>query len=426
MILTIKSADHLQGEILLPSSKSYSIRAFIIAACGGTSRIINPSNCDDALVSIDAAKALGAKIKWLDEKTCQIHAYPADAQAVVFNVKESGTVLRFLLPLISLNEGTSRILGEGTLRGRPNTFLNAALRKMGVNIRGQGARESIPIVKLGGCLKGGTIRIDGSLSSQFISALLIACPRLKENSRLEIVGKTIVSETYIQMTLQILKKAGIVVKQKSPRSFHIPGGQKFSGLSNFIVPGDYGLAAFPLAAGALIPSQLVLKGNLKDDFVQSDGEILKFLKAMGVVFEKTDHQLKIKGPSILRGGNFSLKNSPDLVPIMAVLALFATGRTRLYDISHARAKESDRIGDLQKELQKVGAKITAKAGELTVYPQPQYKKNCLLDPHHDHRLAMAFCILGLKLGVRVKDIECTSKSYPDFVKDLKKIGLRFN
>ena len=108
---------------------------------------------------------------------------------------------------------------------------------------------------------------------------------------------------------------------------------------------------------------------------------------------------------------------------MAVLALFAKGKTRLYDIGHARVKESDRISDLRKELLKIGAIIKETASSMVIVPQKEYKNNCVLDPHHDHRLAMAFCVLGTKIGVRIKNIECTHKSYPDFVSDFKEIGV---
>jgi 3-phosphoshikimate 1-carboxyvinyltransferase len=163
---------------------------------------------------------------------------------------------------------------------------------------------------------------------------------------------------------------------------------------------------------------------LKDDLVQSDGQILKLLRKMGVRFTKTDSAIKMTGPFELKGGEFSLKNCPDLLPVMAVLALFARGRSRFYDIGHTRVKESDRISDLRRELLKIGARISEKDNEMCVYPQDRYREGGLLDPHRDHRLAMAFAVLGLKVGARVKDIECVSKSYPAFVKDLKKLSVR--
>ena len=191
-----------------------------------------------------------------------------------------------------------------------------------------------------------------------------------------------------------------------------------------MIPSDYGLAAFLLAAASLIKSDVTLTGHFNKNLVQADGAILGFLRKMGVKFKQTRSAISVKGPYVLKGGEFSLRNCPDLVAIMAVLALFARGKTCLKDIHHARAKESDRISDLRKELLKVGAQVKEGRGDLTIYPKDKYNANVVLNPHQDHRLAMAFAVLGLRLGVAVKDIECTRKSYPGFVRDFKKLGAR--
>jgi len=418
MILTVKPASTLKGTVKLPASKSYSIRAFMTAACGGSSIIVNPSNCEDALVSVQIARHLGARIK-VDKNSAKsrwhVVAARNNPRYSKINVNESGTVLRFLLPQLAYYGKKATVVGKGTLRGRPNYHLTRTLRKMGIDIRGSGKKESIPVRMNGGKLEGGKLIIDGSLSSQFISALLMTCPRLMKNSKLLLQGKNLVSTDYIAMTCQVIEKKGL-------RQYRIRGNQKFKGLKNFTVPSDYGLAAFLMASAVLTKSNVVLTGNLKDDLIQADAHILPLMKRMGVKFQKTTHAIRVKGPQPLRGGVFSLKNCPDLVPIMAVLALFAKGKTRLINIAHVRSKESDRISDLRKELLKVGANIKEKRDALIIDPQDTYRSNCLLDPHNDHRLAMSFCVLGSKLGARVKDIECTRKSYPDFVKDFRMLG----
>jgi len=408
IFLNCSSVKRLQGCIQLPASKSYSIRAFIIAAQGGISQIKQASNCEDAIVASKIARALRT---------------PSKLKSRIFSVGESGTTLRFLLPLLALHTQKAKVEGKGTLKGRPNAHFCAALRQQGMDIRGSGDKESVPIIFNGGVLCGGRILVDGSLSSQFISALLISLPSLKSDSRVILTGKELVSLDYIQMTTEILAKAGIVIKKVSEREYIIKGGQRFKGLKNFYVPSDYGLAAFALGAAALLPSNIILKGNLDDTMIQSDGHILEFLKRMGVRFEKTSRAIKIKGPFELKGGVFSLKNCPDLVPIMSVLALFAKGKTKLVGIHHARAKESDRISDLRKELLKVGAKVSETKDTLTIEPRASYKTGQLLDSHDDHRLAMAFTVLGARIGCRVKGIESSHKSYPNFVKDMKALGV---
>jgi len=425
MTLTVKPASVLQGKVQLPSSKSYSIRAFMIAACGGRSTIIDPSNCDDAKISMRVARALGAQVKQAPRSSVSrwhVTACHHSLRVSKINVGESGTVLRFLLPLLTLHGKKVTVIGEGTLVGRPNMFLTRTLRKMGIDIKGCGKGEGIPVTMKGGRLKGGAVTIDGTLSSQFISALLIALPQLSENTTLTLRGRRLVSTDYITMTCQVLKKSRINIGKKRTRQYRIKGKQNFKGLKNFIVPADYGLAAFLIAAAVLTESNVTLTGHLSNELVQADGRIIPLLKKMGVKFQKTSQWIRIKGPCALQGGDFSLKDCPDLVPIMSILALFARGKTRLIDIGHARSKESDRISDLRKELLKIGAKITEKRDAIIIDPQKSYKNNRLLNPHHDHRLAMSFCVLGSKIGARVKDIECTHKSYPDFVRDFKAIG----
>jgi 3-phosphoshikimate 1-carboxyvinyltransferase len=245
---------------------------------------------------------------------------------------------------------------------------------------------------------------------------MIAAPLAERDTRLVMTGKTLVSQDYVIMTRQILERAGIQVVPKGKRAFFIPGQQQFKGLKKFHVPSDYGLAAFFMSAAALVKSDVVLKGYFDDALIQSDGAIIPLLTRMGLKMQRTATSIRIKGPCALKGGTFSLKSCPDLVPIMAVTAMFAKGSTRLKDIGHARVKESDRISDLRQELLKVGADIEEKKDELIIHPRPAYQGGVTLDPHHDHRLAMAFAVLGLKVGLKVKDVECTSKSYPGFVK----------
>jgi len=227
MILKTDWNSLFEGEIYLPSSKSYSIRAFIIAACGGRSKIIRPSNCDDAKVALRIAKALGCIVTANKDNTAfNIQANKKSFSSVRLCVNESGTVLRFLLPLICLKNKDLTVIGTGTLQGRPNAFLTKVLRKMGADINGVGDSESVPIKLKKSQISGGDINIDASLSSQFISALLITCPQLNEDTNLNLTGK-LVSKDYIVMTLKVLEKSGIAIKQKNIKSYLIKGNQEY-------------------------------------------------------------------------------------------------------------------------------------------------------------------------------------------------------
>lgn len=421
MDLRVSPTGHLSGSIDLPASKSYSIRAFMVAACGGESTIIKPSNCDDARVALRVVKALGGQIT-RKNNGWHIRASKKKIGHKKFSVQESGTVLRLLLPLLTVRCRSAVVEGAGTLIGRPNRHLLETLRRQGVDIAGVSDKESVPITFRGGEIKAGTIAIDGSLSSQFVSAVLMTAPSLPSDSRLMITGEKIVSKDYITMTRQILDRSGITVKPRGERVYDVRGNQTYRGLKNFTVPSDYGLAAFLMSAACLVHSRVRLEGQFDDRFLQADGHILNFLKAMGAQWTRTRQSIVLKGPFDLKGGVFSLKDCPDLVPIMAVTALFAKGRTVLKNIHHARAKESDRISDLRQELLKVGANIREEEGALVIHPLVNPVCGATLDPHRDHRLAMAFAVLGLKIGVVVKNMECCSKSYPDFVRDFKALG----
>jgi 3-phosphoshikimate 1-carboxyvinyltransferase len=424
MNLFIKPASGLKGNINLPPSKSYSIRAFIIASLGGTSEIINPSDCEDVKSARLACQKLGARIansprnSWLVEGINGNYDFSSR-----IDVGESGTALRFLLSVLALTRNRITVKGRGTLINRPNHYLVQALRKQGAKIRGRGKSECLPLRITPGQMRAGVIEIDGTLSSQFISSLLITCPNLKEDSLIEIKGNYVVSRPYIEMTRQVLEKSGVKTICRNPRQYLVRGRQRFKGLKKFIVPDDYGLGAFFMVAACLLKSKVTLKKNSRDNFVQADRKIIPLLKKMGAKIKISPDKLVIEGPAQLKGGSFCLRDCPDLTPVMAIAALFAKGKTRLYGISHIQTKESDRISCLRQELLKIGTRIQGGHDDLVIDPRPRLKARARLNPHNDHRLAMAFSILGLKLGAIVEDVECVAKSYPGFFKDLKKINV---
>jgi 3-phosphoshikimate 1-carboxyvinyltransferase len=427
MNLKVNPASRLEGTIVPPASKSYSIRAFIIASLGGKSKIINPSNSIDCKVAIDNCRRLGAKIKRVDSNVYLVDGFDKNRKSQkILDVKESGTTLRFMISLASIFPGRTVIRGTGTLRSRPNRPLINALKYLGIKIRGTGPKATVPIVVSGGSLKGGKLEIDGTLSSQFISSILITAPNFSGNTRLRIIGDHVVSQPYIDMTLAVLKRSGVRIERINGRNYFIRGNQRFSGIKEFRVPPDYGLSGFFMAAASLVSSDLLINGLLSDNLVQADRKILHFLKQMGVKYKQVKAGMRIKGPFGLKGGTFILRDSPDLVPIMGILALFASGKTRLCGIRHVRIKESNRISHFRQELLKIRARVEEKEDELIIYPCFALKADAVLDPHNDHRLAMAFTILGLAhKGIMVKNIGCVAKSYPDFLNDLKKIGANF-
>lgn len=420
MNLEIRPASNLRGTVGFPSSKSYSIRALIIAALGGSSRISNVSDCEDVTAAIRACRKLKTRISRHGKNSWEIKGIEGDYRfAPLVNVGESGTTLRFLIPLLTLTKNKIRVLGRGTLLKRPNHHLVNVLNQRGAKIEGKGKDFMLPLEVYPSRLRGGSIQIDGTLSSQFISSLLITCSLLKEDSRIKIIGEQIVSRPYIDMTLAVLKQVGIRIERPGKREFRVRGRQQFRGLKDFVIPDDYGLAAFFMVAGSILKGKIILKKNRRKDLVQADKAIIGFLKQMGARIKAAPGKLVIEGPAPLTGNSFCLRDCPDLTPVMAVAALFAKGQTRLWGISHVRKKESDRISDLRRELLKIGANIRETKDALIITPVKELRRGCRFNPHNDHRLAMAFCVLGLKLGAVVEDIECIAKSYPRFIRDLR-------
>jgi len=427
MNLKIIPSSYLRGTVDPPTSKSYTIRAFIIASLGGKSKIINPSDSIDCEVARDNCRCLGAKIKRVRDNIYLIEGFDRNKKFPKYlNVKESGTTLRFLISLASLFPGKTVIRGSGTLKSRPNKPLIEALKKLGIKIKGTGLKGAVPITVEGRKIKERQFKIDGTLSSQFISSLLITCPNFSGDTHFRVIGSSIVSQPYIDMTLLVLRKSGIIIKRINRRNYYIYGNQKFKGLKKFKIPPDYGLSAFIMAAASLVKSNIFIRELMLDNLIQADKKILYFLKKMGVNIVKLKDGIRIRGPFKLKGNRFMLRDSPDLVPVLGILALFAEGKTRLCGIGHVRIKESNRISNFREELIKLGARVYEKEDELIIYPSLNLKRYVTIDPHNDHRLAMAFCVLGLKTGIVVKNIECISKSYPNFLKDLKKIGAKFS
>ncbi|MFC1704146.1 3-phosphoshikimate 1-carboxyvinyltransferase [Candidatus Omnitrophota bacterium] len=426
MNLVLKPTSQLKGTVCAPPSKSYSIRAVFIASLGNRSIINNLSQCDDVEASIGVCKSFGAHIKRVKSNIWQVQGVKNKITfPTKFNVRESGTTLRFLLSLVSLAEQKLIVRGQGTLNFRPNSPLVAVLRKHGAQIRGTGRKESTPILVKKGRVKGGKIEIDGGLSSQFISSLLMLAPLLSQDSTIKVTGPIFVSEPYIDMTLLVAQKASIKIRKAGKRIYKVKGKQLYRSLGKFCIPGDYGLSAYFMAAAALTQSKLTLQGFTGRGLPQADKRILFFLKKMGVHYSTSGAGIKLQGPFTLKGSNLFCRDCPDLVPILGVLALFARGKTKIYGVAHAKAKESNRISDLASELRTVGARIREIKDGLIIFPHQKLKTGQVLNPHQDHRLAMAFSILGIKLGATVKDIECVTKSYPSFLADLARIKAKY-
>jgi 3-phosphoshikimate 1-carboxyvinyltransferase len=421
--LLVRKCSNLAGTIKAPPSKSYTHRAIIIGSINGEARIINPLYSEDTAATINVLEAMGAVVR-KEEGYLDIRGFNRvpRLQKGFINVGESGTLLRFILSLLPLCKGEIIVTGEKTLRNRPNTTIINALRSWGIKISGQGRDHKLPITIIGkGGIKGGETEISGKMSSQSISSLLITAP-LAKNDTTVIVTDRIVSRPYIDVTLDVLRWAGIKVKRRGYKSFHIKSNQEFNPREEFIVHGDYSSAAFLIAAACLVKSNVTIDDLVEDK--QGDRKIIDILTRMGARIEMAKDSIKIRGPFELKGIDIDCCDTPDLVPILAVIGSFAKGRTRIYNISHLTYKESNRIDAPAGELTKLGASVYISNNELIVHHstlKPGTVSSC-----RDHRIAMALAIAGLRIGnLKIEGYGCIAKSYPDFISDMRSIGARF-
>ena len=384
------------------------------------STIINPLFCDDTEATIDTWKKLGATFTPSNTNRLIINGFCGKPQLPKeINVRESGTLLRFLLSAAGLGTGKLIISGQGTLLERCNSMVVEPLRKLGMEIEAENESYRLPItVHAKGKIKGGTIDVRGDQSSQIVSSLLIVAPLAKEDVKIQVKGK-IVSKPYIDITIDVLEKSGIHVERDGYKTFVIKQGQSFEPLDNYVIHGDYSSAAFLMAAACLVESDVVIRDLVRDK--QGDQKIIDILRDMGANITRSDDSVRIRGPYELCGIEVNCCDIPDLVPVIASLAVFAKGRTRIYDIAHIRHKESDRISSLAEEFAKLGVDVQSTRDEIIIRGSLPTHGEVL--SHRDHRIAMALTLLGLKTeGLVIRDADCISKSYHNFVQDMKNLG----
>ena len=411
----------LEGEVTAPPSKSYTHRAFAVGLLAkGESKIANPLLSFDTQATIDAIKILGARVT---ERNDVWHVVGTGGSlkpsANLIDVKNSGTTLRFMSAIASLSPRPIGLTGDESIRARPMGPLIEALAKLGAKARCEGPRGRPPVV-VGGGLKGGNVEVSAAISSQFISALLLACPYAREDVGLRVTELR--SKPYVEITLEVLDLAGANIK-RSPdfTEFTIPGRQVFRSLE-FDVPGDFSSAAFLLGAAALTGTTVKVN-NLDVRGAQGDKRIVDLLREFGAEVKVRGKVIEVSGGRGLVGIDADCRDNPDLVPVLAVLGAVADGRTTLTNIPHLRYKETDRLRALRSELRKLGASVEELPGELRIRGVKQLR-GARLNSYGDHRMAMALAVAGLaaKGEIIIDGAESIKVSYPTFVEDMRKLG----
>ncbi|MFH0868170.1 MAG: 3-phosphoshikimate 1-carboxyvinyltransferase [Candidatus Woesearchaeota archaeon] len=420
MNLIVNKTEKLRGEIKMPASKSHTIRAVVIASlANGTSKIINPLFSDDTKAAINGCKALGAEIK--QEKNLIVvegfNGKPKEPKEKL-NMLNSGTSINMLTSVAALGSFKVILDGDASLRKRPSQPLLHALENLGVSANSIN-NNGCPPIEIQGPIKGGETDVDCK-SSQYLSSLLITCPLIDNDTVIH--AKNICEIPYIKMTLKWLDESNIKYENKNLEYFRIYGKQKYKPFEKSI-SADWSSAAFPICAAAITNSDVIIKGLDLND-TQGDKKIIDYLKKMGANIEINKDGIKIIGKE-LNGCEINLNETPDLLPVMAVVACFAKGTTKLINVAHARIKETDRIKVMHNELKKMDADISELEDGLVVRHKPL--KGCLVNSHSDHRVVMALSLAGLIAeGKTVIDTaESVSVTYPNYFESMKALGADF-
>jgi 3-phosphoshikimate 1-carboxyvinyltransferase len=433
--LYIAPAHHIYGEPVLPSSKYYTLRYLLAATLAqGESTVSFPAASDDSDALFRGCRALGAEVAWRDEQqqVLCVHGVgrPRRTEPVTINAGNAGAVLRLLLGVGAfLPEVTFLTSYPQSLGKRPNRELLEALNSLGAICEGTGPEGYLPVTIHGGHLHGGKVTISGARSSQYLSSLLFLAPLLGESLEIVVVDD-LKSRAMVQVTLNVLREAGIVVEHDETwRRFFIGGGQAYQP-RDYIVPGDYPSAAALLSTCAVTtdPTSEVRLARLRPG--EEDGEaLLEALKAMGADLHIDGENITLHGGRRLRGIEMNGDRAIDCVPVLVALACFAEGESIFYNIENLHYKESDRIDDLCLELQRAGCAITPHRDAISVQGQPQsIEGGVVVDGHNDHRLLMALAIVALRSrrGITLSGVEHIAKSYPHFFEDLQRLGVRID
>ena len=405
-----------RGTVDVPPSKSYTHRAIIMAALsGGRCRISNPLCSFDTLATADAVRSMGAKVERTDYGFL-VESDGLHAPDRIIDVQNSGTTMRLMTGIAALFDSETTITGDESIRKRPMGPLLDALKSCGVRCDSNDAKAP---VKIRGPVTEDRIVVDGSMSSQFVSSMLMMAPLVGKPMDIIIEGKT-VSRPYIDITISMLKRFGITVSEEADR-FHVePQSYK---PCDFTVPSDFSSSAFPLVAGGLSGSVSVKGLDMSDP--QGDKKIVEILKDVGCRIESDNGMITCSGNGRPKAADIDISNVPDLFPIVAVLMSTADGTSRLYGAPQLRFKESDRIASVERMLKTLGADIEGTDDGCIIRGVPRLKGG-RIDHLGDHRLMMSAAIASLISDGPVSMIndECWNVSYPGFVEQMRSIGLR--
>ncbi len=401
----------MRATVAAPPSKSYTNRAYIVAALAdGEVRLENPLFSDDTRTMREALLQFGIPV------TEEDNAVVVQGQGGRLKLPEkeifvgnAGTTPRFLTTFATLAPGVTRLTGDERMQERPVEDLLLCLRQMLLKAESVKGNGCPPIEIHGGKPRGGSLVLAGDKSSQYLTSLLLSAPYFESDTTINIEGD-LTSKSYIDITLDIMQTFGVAVKNEFYQSFHIPAGQRYRAQS-YEVEGDASSASYFLAAAAVTGGEVSVT-NLNPDSVQGDIKFPDALHQMGCEIKRSGEKITVFG-NPLRGITINMNDMPDVVQTLAVVALFAKGKTTMTGIGNLRIKETDRIAALANELTRLGASV--EAGDDFIIIEPGRLQPAEVATYGDHRMAMSFAVAGLGIpGIKIKDPGSVDKSFPDF------------
>jgi 3-phosphoshikimate 1-carboxyvinyltransferase len=409
----------LSAHVAVPPSKSYTARALLLSTMTeGETTVRNALDCDDARYMFDAIRKIGFATSgsFKDGLVIGPRVSMSAGEVEIF-VGNAGTAMRFLTGFFAFTPGRFILTGESRMLERPIGDLVEALLAIGGEVE-YVDREGFPPLRIRGKrARGGFLAsLSGGISSQFVSSLMMAGAGLPEG--MVVRAAELSSRPYVEMTASILETFGTTVEEIEPRTWHVRGARLAR--DEYVVEGDWSSASYFLAAAAILGGDVTLSGLTRDS-AQGDRRFVEILEAMGCRASWSGADLRLEGPERLSGGTFDCNETPDVVPTLAAIAPFAEGPVTITNVGHLRVKESDRIDSVASELAKLGATVETTSDSLTVHPGCR-EDEVTIDPHDDHRLAMAFAIAGLKRGgVTIDNERVVAKSWPRFWKTLDEV-----
>jgi len=409
--------SQLNGEIICPPSKSYTHRAIFLAALSdGKSIVKNALYSADTRATIDACKTFGVDVHESGDVISIDNSINLEGQGGIIDVVNSGTTIRIATAIAAISQNRTILSGDSSIKKRPMKPLLDSLESLGAKCISDDGK---PPITISGRIRGGKVKIKGDISSQFVSALLVIAPRLQNGLEINVEGN-IVSKPYIDSTIASMEKFGVELETIEKYKKYKINHQIYKP-TEFTVPSDFSNLALLLAAAVLVGNNMSIKISM-GDLPQGDELFIDILEKMGVIVTLQNNAITLKTPVKLDGGKFDLGNTPDLLPPLAILILRSQNPIWIYNVAHARFKETDRIKIIARELKNIGVRTEEKDDGLILFP-PENITSSKLNSENDHRLFMAFCICGMHVGgCEVTNPESVEVSYPNFISDITNIG----